>query len=119
MMWLMVSARGSPHGLAPTQRRPALAQISFFCKDGGKDCFSFSALALSVMIKVYKYLLHRILNLVSPAFFFIFTDLASLRRAICKNERISVTCFGMADYSSGPGVHAHKPQPLSEQRRLE
>lgn len=37
---------------------PGCAQISFFCRDGGKDCFNFSALPLSAMMRVYKYLLH-------------------------------------------------------------
>lgn len=37
---------------------PSDAQISFFCRDGGKDCFNFSALPLSAMMRVYKYLLH-------------------------------------------------------------
>merc|ERR1719401_1206972 len=73
----------------------ACTQISFFCSDGGKDCFNFSALSLSAMISVYKYEAHRILNFVEVPFFFIFTDLASLRRAICKNWRISVICLGM------------------------
>merc|ERR1719181_444045 len=75
---------------------PIADQISFFCKEGGRDCLSFSALALSVMISVYKYVLQRILNFVSVPFFFILTDYASLRRAICKKERISVICFGIA-----------------------
>merc|ERR1740129_2519796 len=71
-------------------------QSSFFCSEGGRDCFSFSALFLSSMMRVYKYLLHRTLNLVDVPFFLIFTHLASLRRAICRNDRISVICFGMA-----------------------
>merc|ERR1719480_88214 len=70
-------------------------QISFFCKDGGKDCLSFSALSLSGMTSVYKKRLHRILNLVMVPFFLIFTHVASLRRAICKKDRISVICLGM------------------------
>merc|ERR1711865_677601 len=74
----------------------AAAQISFLASDGGNDCFSFSALSLSAMSSVYKYLLHRILNFVCDPFFLIFTERASLRRAICKNWRISAICFGMA-----------------------
>merc|ERR1719277_1557643 len=73
----------------------SLAQISFFCRDGGKDCFSFSALPLSFMTSVYKNLLQRILNFVSVPFLLILTLRASFRRAICKNWRISVICFGM------------------------
>merc|ERR1719221_1494728 len=71
-------------------------QISFFCRLGGKDCFSFSALALSAMTSVYKYLLQRILNFVSEGFFLILTDLASFLLAICKNCLISVICLGIA-----------------------
>merc|ERR1719512_281311 len=71
-------------------------QISFFWSEGGRDCFSLSALLLSSMIRVYRYLLQRILNLVEVPFFLIFTDRASLRRAICRNCRISEICFGMA-----------------------
>merc|ERR1719499_315100 len=71
-------------------------QISFFWREGGNDCFSFSALSLSGMINVYKKRLHLILNLVCEPFFLIFTFRASFLRAICKNCRISVICFGIA-----------------------
>merc|ERR1719373_971674 len=77
---------------------PPGAQISFFCSDGGKDCFSLAALSLSGMISVYRYVLHRILNLVDVPFFLIFTDFASLRLAICRNCLISVICFGIAGW---------------------
>jgi len=43
---------------------------------------SLDALSESATLSVYKYLEQRTLNLVTPAVFLIFTDLASLRRAV-------------------------------------
>jgi hypothetical protein len=40
---------------------------------GGSDCFSLSALSESVTDSVYKYLLHRTLNLVARFVFFTLT----------------------------------------------
>lgn len=40
---------------------------------GGRDCFNFSAFSRSWMTRVYKYLLHRTLNLTLSLFFLIFT----------------------------------------------
>lgn len=40
---------------------------------GGRDCLSFSAFSLSVMTRVYRYLLQRTLNLTLSLFFLIFT----------------------------------------------
>ena len=52
------SGPASPFSLPLASGDTYSDQISFFCRDGGRDCFSFSALPLSVMIRVYKYLLH-------------------------------------------------------------
>ncbi len=40
---------------------------------GGRDCLSFSAFSLSVMTKVYRYLLQRTLNFTLSLFFLILT----------------------------------------------
>lgn len=40
---------------------------------GGSDCFSFSAFSLSVMTRVYRYLLQRTLNFTLSLFFLILT----------------------------------------------
>ena len=61
---------------------------------GGSDCFSLSAFSASVTQSVYRYLLHRTLNLVTVFDFLIFTDCASFRRAVRRKSLISLICFG-------------------------
>jgi len=68
--------------------------ISWRLRPGGNDCVNLSAFSESVTQRVYKYLLQRILNLVTSVVFLILTDLASLRRAFCKKSRISWICLG-------------------------
>ena len=73
-----------------------LPYISFLLNPGGKLRVNFSAFSLSLTFKVYKYLEHLILNLVTPSltFFLIFTFLASFLRAFCKKSLMSVMVFG-------------------------
>lgn len=61
---------------------------------GGRDCFSLFALFWSSTHRVYRYLLHRTLNLVFVPVFLIFTDRASLRRAVRRKSLISLICLG-------------------------
>merc|ERR1711939_279160 len=65
--------------------------MSLTSNPGGSDCLSFSAFSLSLTFNVYKYRLHRTLNLTVLSFFLmIFTDLASFLRAVSKNSLISL-----------------------------
>merc|ERR1719387_1452771 len=94
-------------GAASTSRAPRCAgvrmadqggdvEVAFFCNAGARDCFSLSALLLSAITRVCKCVLQRILNFVIVPLRLMVTDLASFRRANCRNWRISVTCFGIA-----------------------
>lgn len=49
---------------------------------GGRDCLSLSALSESVTHRVYRYLLHRTLNLVTSPVFLIFTAVTEWKRDI-------------------------------------
>nr|ACN10033.1 60S ribosomal protein L38 [Salmo salar]ACN12380.1 60S ribosomal protein L38 [Salmo salar] len=68
---------------------------SFTARPGGRDCFSFSAFSLSVMTRVYRYLLQRTLNLTLSLFFLIFTDLASFLLAVSRKSFISSILRGI------------------------
>jgi len=70
---------------------------------GGKDCLSFSTFSGSVTFKVYKYLLQRTLNFVTPLDFLIETDFASFRRAVKRKSLISLICFGIFETMSDAG----------------
>lgn len=50
-------------------------------RPGGRDCFSFSAFSLSVMTRVYRYLLQRTLNFTLSLFFLIFTAVGQQQHA--------------------------------------
>lgn len=70
--------------------------ISLTITLGGKVCLNFLALSAEETSKVYKYLLHRTLNLVQPFLFFLMeTALASFLLAFNKKSLISVICFGI------------------------
>lgn len=62
---------------------------------------SLFALFASSTHRVYKYFEHRTLNLVLVPVFFIFTDLASLRRAVRRKSLISLICLGCCWWISG------------------
>lgn len=63
---------------------------------GGRDCFNLSALSESCTDRVYRYLLHRTLNLVIPfvLFFLILTLLASFLLAVKRKSLISLISLG-------------------------
>merc|ERR1711976_1138029 len=70
--------------------------ISLTITLGGKVCLNFLALSAEVTSKVYKYRLHRTLNLVAPFLFFLIeTALASFLLAFNKKSLISVICLGI------------------------
>ena len=71
----------------------ALALVLFFLP-GGRDCLSLSALSESVTHKVYRYLEHLTLNLVTSPVFLILTERASFLRAVRRKSLISCICFG-------------------------
>ena len=61
---------------------------------GGSDCFNLSAFSASVTQSVYKYLLHRTLNLVTVFVFLILTDWASFLLAVRRKSLISLISLG-------------------------
>jgi len=64
---------------------------------GGRDCFSLSAFSLSETTNVYRYVLHRTLNLTVSLrlLFIILTDLASFRLAVSRKSLISLISRGI------------------------
>merc|ERR1719495_2472275 len=65
--------------------------ISLTTSPGGRDCLNFEAFSLSLTFNVYKYRLHRTLNLTVLSFFFmILTDFASFLRAVSRKSLISL-----------------------------
>merc|ERR1711887_486403 len=65
--------------------------ISLTNNPGGRDCLNFAAFSLSLTFKVYKYRLHRTLNLTVLSFFFmILTDFASFLLAVRRKSLISL-----------------------------
>merc|ERR1719309_1641788 len=64
--------------------------ISLTTSPGGRDCLNFEAFSLSLTFNVYKYRLHRTLNLTVLSFFFmILTDFASFLLAVRRKSLIS------------------------------
>merc|ERR1712116_82439 len=64
--------------------------ISLTNNPGGRDCLNLAAFSLSLTFSVYKYRLHRTLNLTVLSFFFmILTDLASFLLAVRRKSLIS------------------------------
>merc|ERR1711962_601268 len=65
--------------------------ISLTNNPGGRDCLNLAAFSLSLTFSVYKYRLHRTLNLTVLSFFFmILTDFASFLLAVRRKSLISL-----------------------------
>merc|ERR1712119_154329 len=65
--------------------------ISLTNNPGGSDCLNLAAFSLSLTFNVYKYRLHRTLNLTVLSFFFmILTDFASFLLAVRRKSLISL-----------------------------
>merc|ERR1719516_268012 len=73
---------------------------SLTCRPGGRDCFSFSAFSLSVILRVYRKREQRTLNLTLSAFFLILTDLASFLLAFRRKSLISLISRGIVKTTS-------------------
>merc|ERR1711928_139686 len=70
--------------------------ISLTNNPGGRDCLNLAAFSLSLTFSVYKYRLHRTLNLTVLSFFFmILTDLASFLLAVRRKSLISLISRAM------------------------
>merc|ERR1712116_95606 len=70
--------------------------ISLTSNPGGRDCLNLAAFSLSLTFNVYKYRLHRTLNLTVLSFFFmILTDLASFLLAVRRKSLISLISRAM------------------------
>merc|ERR1719154_452169 len=72
---------------------------SLTCRPGGRDCFSFSAFSLSVILRVYRKREQRTLNLTLSGFFFIFTLLASFLLSFNRKSLISLISRGIVKTS--------------------
>lgn len=66
---------------------------------GGRDCFSFSAFSLSVMTRVYRYLLQRTLNFTLSLFFLIFTAVGQ-QGHVCGLRKTLKFCTKMKHWSN-------------------
>ena len=62
---------------------------------------------------MYRYLLHRILNLVHVFRLAILTDLASFLRAFCKKSRMSVICLGCGEKKVAMGRRREENEKIS------
>merc|ERR1719278_1789251 len=74
---------------------PEIYFNSLTCRPGGRDCFSFSAFSLSVILRVWRKREQRTLNLTLSAFFFILTLLASFLLAFRRKSLISLISRGI------------------------